>query len=337
MFDRNAEFRQGWLPDLTRGLTGRQINLPGKSPIATIRIVKAPSVAGCRIAKSKVFELAYSATSDVQAHLKLSEQLMKSTAKLGGLVAGALLALAICANPASAAILVYDIDVDFSDTNNPNATWTYQQGNSLLTHYTPVPQPKLTLGVANGYWGTSSSSLSTSVMKATADGSATGLYSDNDFKAGDVLVRTTDPSAGGPVRVTWTAPSNGTYTYGGWVWFAGAPEGPGGNSFSLTFNAGPVLESGVAGFGQNRPNAVSMLNGLLPMPISAGDVLTLEFNPLPGPPSGSLAGVAFTVDFTPVPEPGTLALAATGVAALALLRRHFSQVSARPDKSDVAI
>src|SRR5262245_23354048 len=98
----------------------------------------------------------------------------------------ALLSLAattLLASPAQAVITVYDLTLDFSDTLEPNGVWSFSQGSTLLTHYTPVPT-SLAPSLANGYWGTNSSNLNSSVMLSTAGGSASGL-TDFDFPAGE--------------------------------------------------------------------------------------------------------------------------------------------------------
>lgn len=241
---------------------------------------------------------------------------MKSTTStIGGLLL-TFLSLAVVANPAHGVIVVYDLRLDFSNANNPNGPWEYLKGNVPLTHFSPVTNPILATAVANGFWGDTSSSDNSAIMLTTADGSTTGLWSDNDFTDTEVLVRTTDPSTGGPMIVTWTAPTSGSFTYSGEFWDANAPLGPGGNSFTLSLNNAPPMESGFALTGQNRPTGYSMVNGLTPTNINAGDVLALEMNPLPGPPFGSLSGITFTIDFTPVPEPSTLVLAVIGAVGL---------------------
>src|SRR6185503_15722118 len=133
------------------------------------------------------------------------------------------------------AVIVYDLRIVFSNTNNPNFTWKYFKGNVPLTHFTPVTNATLASAAANGYWGDTSSSNNSAIMLTTANGSATGLWADSDFLVGEVLVRTTDPT-GDPMNVTWTAPSNGSFTYSGFFWFANAPLGPGSNSFTLSLN-----------------------------------------------------------------------------------------------------
>jgi hypothetical protein len=237
---------------------------------------------------------------------------------------GALLLLGTMTEPARAAIIVYDNDLDFSDTNNPSGPWSYQQGNALVAHHTPVPLPQLVPAAANGYWGASSSSLSTSILVTTANGNATGFFSNSDFLAGDMLLRTTDPNSGGPVVLGWTAPTAGTFTYNGFVWFAGTPTGPAFTDFTLALTAGPTLESGTILPSNNRTNFVGFVNGATAVSVNAGDLLALTMAPSIGQPSGTLTGVLLTIDFTPVPEPGSMVLVAPGVAVLAayVLRRR---------------
>jgi hypothetical protein len=262
---------------------------------------------------------AFGTRGDVAGPFISWSKLMKAAKQFGGGLLAVFMVFS-CPHPsAQAAIIVYDNDLDFSDVNNPSGTWSYLQGNAVLPHFTPVPHPQLALAVANGYWGASSSNLSTSIMLATANGSATGLWNDTDFISGDMLIGTTDPSAGGPTVLAWTAPSNGTLTYNGAIWYADAPNGPGGTDFSLALNAGPPLEFGTAGLAQNRPNAAQMVNGFTPVNVLAGDVLALELNAAPGPPFGRLTGVVFTIDFVPIPEPSSLVLLAFGGVALVAL------------------
>ena len=78
--------------------------------------------------------------------------------------------LTMFAAQAQAIIVVYDLKLDFSNSNTPSGTWAYYQGNTLLTHYTPVPTP-LVAAVANGYWGVGPTDLNSSIMRATANGS----------------------------------------------------------------------------------------------------------------------------------------------------------------------
>lgn len=132
------------------------------------------------------------------------------------------------------------------------------------------------------------------------------------------------------MNATWTAPSNGSFTYSGFFWYAGTPTGPGSNDYTLSLNAGPAMEAGTAGVGQDRTNVVGMINGLTPSSVTAGDVLTLSMSPTIGFPFGSLAGVSLTLDFTPtaasvpaLPEPSTLMLGVLGIGGLAYChRRH---------------
>jgi hypothetical protein len=240
------------------------------------------------------------------------------TVRLTKLLPLAVLLVAGWCHAAHATIVVYDLRWDFSNSSNPNGTWSYWKGNTPLTHYTPVPGP-LAPAVSGGYWGDAPASLNGAIMLSTANGSAAPPWSDNDFIANHVLVRTTDPSTGGATNVRWTAPSAGTFTYSGGVWYANPQAGPFGNSFSLSLNNGPLMESGTAGIGNDFNNGVGMVNGLFPTNVNAGDVVTLELVPNPLAQSGSLAGVSFTIDFQPVPEPRGLVLMAAGMGSLLML------------------
>lgn len=232
----------------------------------------------------------------------------------------------LLAPSAQAAIVVYDLGLDFSNTLNPNGVWSFSKGSTPLTHYTPVPT-SLAPAVANGYWGTSPADLNSSVMLTTAGGSAVPPLTNLDFIAGEVLVGTTDASTGGPVDIHWTAPSNGTLTYSGWVWYADPTAGPFGNSFDIALNNGPSIEFLTASLGQHFFNSVPMLNGLVPIPVTAGDVLTLTVAPLVPAPTPLFGGVSWTIDFTPVPEPSSWLLLAAGlfVAAPHALRRRATR------------
>jgi hypothetical protein len=219
--------------------------------------------------------------------------------------------LAVVALPARAVIIVHDLKIDFSTSNNVTGPWRFYEGNTLLAHFTPVPT-SLASAVSGGYWGTSLTSLNTSIMQATANGSTVAGHTDNDFLAGDMLLRTTDPSTGGPLTVTWTAPTAGSFTYSGEFWYADPAAGPFGNSFGLSLNNGPAMESLTASIGQDRNTGALTVNGFNVTNVAAGDVLSLVFNPTPSSPVGTLAGINFVIDFTPVPEPSTALLALLG-------------------------
>jgi hypothetical protein len=239
------------------------------------------------------------------------------------------LGILLLSSSAQAVIVVYDLRLDFSDAVNPNGTWAYLQGATPLPHFSSVPQPNLAPAAANGYWGASSSNFNSLILKTTANGSSAPPFSDNDFLANHVLVRTTDPASGGPMIVTWTAPSAGSFTYSGDVWYAGTPLGPGSNDFLLTLNNGPAMESGTAGIGQDESNPVTMVNGLTPTIVNPGDVLALKIGPSIGFPFGSLAGIGLVVDFTPAPEPSTLVLGGMGTLGLMIVVHKRRRALAR--------
>jgi hypothetical protein len=190
----------------------------------------------------------------------------------------------------------------------------------LLTHFSPVPNASLAPAFANGYWGTSASTLDNAVMLSTAAGSSAPPWSNNDFLAGEIVVRTSDPPSPNPVVIVFTAPSNGSLTYNGAVWYANSAAPPSVNDFALTLNNGPILESGSVLPGQDRFNSVPFVNGFTAVNVVAGDTLSLAIQPAAAQPFGVLTGVGWVIDFTPIPEPGTIVLLVIGTVAL-LIRR----------------
>jgi hypothetical protein len=232
----------------------------------------------------------------------------------------AFLTIAALATSARAVIVVYDIENGFSDVNNPSGVWSYKSGNTLLAHFSPVPVASLVPAFANGYWGTSGATLDGAVMLSTAAGGAAPPWLNNDFLSGEIVVRSADPPSVSPVVITFTAPSNGSLTYNGAVWYANSAAPPAINDFKLTHNAGPILESGSVLPGQDRFNNVGFVNGFNVVNVVAGDTLSLEIQPAAAQPFGALTGVGWVIDFTPVPEPGTLGLLAIGLIGVTIRR-----------------
>ncbi len=228
-----------------------------------------------------------------------------------------------------ASTISYDLATDFSDTSNPDGVWSYLQGTTPLPfNVQPTDSNSLDPAAANGYFGVAANfSVAPFVLQTSADGSAALPFTDNDFLAGDVLVHSTNPGTGAPVFIDWTAPSAGTITLSGEVWYAHS-QVTRSNDYSLTLGGGSALESGTVtnGDGLNAPSTFAIVTS---MTVTPGEVLALELTPTAGQSFGSLAGVDLTVNLTPsgTPEPGTTLLLAGGLLGMtvaAKLRRPAS-------------
>lgn len=116
-------------------------------------------------------------------------------------------ALAPCLPVASiAATQVYDLKADWSDTQNPNGTWSYRQGDNLLIN-NPFP------------WAAASGNPYGLVAIARA---TEAVVVPGSIALGDIFVILTDPTSGeGEVTLRWTAPANGTINVSGDSWGTG--------------------------------------------------------------------------------------------------------------------
>ena len=168
--------------------------------------------------------------------------------------------------------------------------------------------------MANGYWGTGSNlNVNTpEVAKTTANGSATGAYTDADFLSGDVILHSANPGSGNPLFINWTAPSAGTIDVSGLTWYAHSPVFRS-NDVLITLGGTTLLTNVVSSSSYaGRSNALSYsFSGLA---VSAGTVLSLRYTATTGQGSGSIAGLSETVTFTasPVPEASTWAMMVVG-------------------------
>jgi hypothetical protein len=226
-------------------------------------------------------------------------------------------------------IVTYDLGTDFSNTSNPNGVWSFLQGTTALPLMAqPTDSNPLNPAAANGYFGVSANfAVAPFVLEASENGSAASPFTNNDFLAGDVLVHSTNPGAGAPVFVDWTAPGAGTITLSGEVWYAHSPVTRS-NDYSLTLGGGSSLASGTVtnGDGLNAPSTFAITTS---MTVTPGEVLALELTPTAGQTFGSLSGVDLTVNLTTTgtPEPGTTLLLAGGLLGMAVaakLRRPAS-------------
>jgi hypothetical protein len=137
---------------------------------------------------------------------------MKNNTK--SLASIALLALSLSVTvTANAAIQVYDLNTDWSETQNPNGAWSYRQGDTLLINN---PSPWVARDYASSYL------FGATVLEKIAGGPRAygpwmyGYFGENqNLQEGDVVFV---PGAGG--NILWTAPADGTIDISGIIWWA---------------------------------------------------------------------------------------------------------------------
>lgn len=204
---------------------------------------------------------------------------------------------------------VYDLETDWSDTQNPNGTWSYRWGESLLLN-DQFPWGDDCFG-KNG------------ITTATEADVLPGY-----LELGDVFVRI---SCSEQVNVRWTAPANGTITLsgqawnggGGFCWDTGLPLCAS-YPWMLTHN-GINLSDGWTGGTRDLPYELSSGAGgataLQNIQVLAGDEIDLVFLFNPSADPGNV-GIRFTVTFTPDTVEGD-PLAAIENLALAVLEMNL--------------
>lgn len=173
----------------------------------------------------------------------------------------------------NAATQVYDLNTQWSDTDNPNGPWSYRQGNNLLQ------SGSANTGCAGGC----------PPIPAWV-GFSSQIYK---FDGGDVVVQ---PAA----NILWTAPITGTIDISGAVW--DDPFCGGGSYFWALSHNGNSLSGGQLTCGEyfiESPFYFSLGSGgssvLQNIPVAAGDQVVLEI----GNGSFTALGVNFTITLTP--------------------------------------
>jgi hypothetical protein len=233
----------------------------------------------------------------------------------------ALMAAAIAiSSPAHATL--YNLASDWSDSNNPNGTWSYGPG---LAHFAqPVVPNSLNGAAANGFWGaTGDFNTAPFIVRTTSSGSVTGGgYNDGDFQAGDVIAH--GPNDGSFVAINWTAPVAGTISFSSALWYAHSPVA---RSQDISAFLGATSLGGVSVFnGITRATPITSLSGSS-LAVASGDILSFRFAKSAGQQFGSLTGIDATVDFSPssigaVPEPASWAMLIIGFGAVGSAMRR---------------
>jgi hypothetical protein len=245
-------------------------------------------------------------------------------------------ALAMASTGTTAHATIYDLGADWSDISNPNGVWSFTYGSlpstsGLLSHQTALNNGNhLYPAVANGMWG-AGPDLNTNtpeIFKAAVDGSSAGL-TNSDFLTGDIVLHSPN-SFGDSIFVNWTAPTAGSISIGGGVWYAHS-------SVDRAFDSTIYLNSSVQSSATinstfNRDNQLVFGGSTT---LQAGDVISIGFAKSAGQQFGSLSGLRFTVDFMPsvtppaVPEASTWAMMIAGFGAVGFAMRRRRSATVR--------
>lgn len=244
----------------------------------------------------------------------------------------ACLAVGTMVGASAAQAVTYDLSADYSDTANPNGTWSYKFNGANLPHV-GAPSGANDLNVAispDGYFSTGNdlNSFSPDLFKAQVNGSAATGYGDGDFLKDDIVIHSPN-DATHPLTIVWTAPSAGTVdSLLTSVWYAHSPISRS-NDVTLSSTLSAVTTQldawtiSKTSHG-NKSDAATFTGGSFA--VNAGDLITLSFLHSAGESFGSLNGVAMTVAFTaaiaPTPIPGALPLFAAGLAGLGWVRHR---------------
>jgi hypothetical protein len=184
------------------------------------------------------------------------------------------------ADKINAATQVYDLKTDWSDTQNPNGTWSYRGGTYPYSDYLLINDP---------FPWVDSAFVSEAIAKV-----ATASVVPGYLELGDVFISTVTSG----LTVRWTAPVNGTINIAGNIW-NGSPEFLTGLQWTLTHNGSPLSGDGAQAGPRNAPYGLSSGSGgataLQNISVNAGDLIEIGYLPLFGTP----CGINFTIMLTP--------------------------------------
>jgi hypothetical protein len=182
------------------------------------------------------------------------------------------------ANTINAATQVYDLKADWSDTQNPNGTWSYRRGDSLLLN-DPFPwsYTEPILGVV------------TAEITKTTEAFVVPGY----LELGDISVTTSSLES---VIVRWTAPASGTINISGILWGGSPVFFP--STYWTLYHNGVLSENLSYSGSRTLPDNLSSGSGgadaLQNIAVAQGDLVELEIST-----GGEPTGLNFVISFTP--------------------------------------
>jgi hypothetical protein len=195
-----------------------------------------------------------------------------------------------------------DLRADWTDLQNPNGAWSYDEGNNPLPH---VPSWQ---GVQGGWsvpqpgWARSSDGNNRLPFFFRSNGSETFVH---DWVVGDVVIHTTDDINGvgnGNASVIYTSPDIGLATVSGAVWMG---RDIGRSNHWTLYAGGVALSDGAIASGDqyDRANPFNLASGsggpaaLINIRVCRGDVIRLEL--VRTSPEGDFVGVTISVLLSP--------------------------------------
>jgi hypothetical protein len=236
------------------------------------------------------------------------------------------LALLHSAGTASAALpSVYNVNTDWSDTDNPNGVWSYNYGNSPI----PVHQTFFWGGAGWGIYDFGEASLlkGNPIPTGTPDPFGSTTPAVHDWLPGDVMMHAISIPYGGDttfINVRWTSPGDGTIDITGRAWDGMIQPYVDRDVAWALLVGGQTIAEHLSTVGVFRGDAAAQFgNNLLPgksltgIPVLTGDIV--EFRLMTDTYYGQFVGLEENI--TLVPEIGSAPLFLAGLAAMALVRR----------------
>jgi len=185
------------------------------------------------------------------------------------------------------AAVVYDLAGDWNPPNNPNGTWAYLSGATLMPYQASVTA----LGGAGGY----------------APSPSNGYYLPLMWKsAGTLYAHSYDQfngnAASGEASITWTSPVNGSVDITGFMYYdhAGVSRS---NDFLVNLGA-DTLASGTVSYlvAYDEPHKLTF--SFTGLPVTVGEVFSVELHRTTGYDAGATTAMNWTI--TAVPESATV-------------------------------
>lgn len=217
----------------------------------------------------------------------------------------------------------FDLQADWSDINNPNGTWSYNDGGGAITNHVDNYLPGV-FATPQPAW----------VNAASGPGHIVSWFKSVnntfDWLSGDVITHTWDGASSGGVstphsNLTWTSPSAGTIDISGAVWLArniGRSVDWTLSLNSATLTSGSLFDGDI--FDRNNPSdflggtgGVDVLNGIS---VVAGDQITLSL--ITTSTFGEFTGVDLNIQLAAVPAPPAVWLFGSGLIGLISIARR---------------